>query len=338
MLFTSHNLERYVEEALESIRRQTFHDFELVIVDDDSRDATADTIQRWLDRTRFPAVFIRNTTRRGQCGSLNDQLAIARGQFVCFLDHDDVYECDYIERQVACLIRQPEEVAAVYCDARIIGADGELVHPSFLAYHLGEEARPTGPDMFQRLLLRGNFLPASGVTVRRQAIDSVGWYDESLFYQDYQMWLKLANRFRFEPVEGCGLRYRLLPGSASRSPANTRALLDSDSRILRSWLGRCGTLQDALVDRIWDLGIRQLDRALYDDARQTFAAVGLAKPKAELRMALALLALPGMSPTVSAVRRAYQWARRSAGSAARLTNGSPRTWLHSFRLTRTNSK
>jgi glycosyltransferase involved in cell wall biosynthesis len=318
VLVTSHNLERFIREALESIRVQTCQDFELIIVDDASSDATAARIQAWIDETGFPAHFTRNPKHRGLCGSLNDQLAIARGRFVCFLDHDDAYEPDRIERQLTHLRHQSTEVAAVYSDARIVNADGRTLYPSFLAYHLGNETLPAATELFTRLLLRGNFLPSSGVMVRRQALDIVGQFDERLFYEDYDMWLKLSHVFRIDYLEGSVLKYRLMPDSMSRSAENTQAMLASESRILRSWLPGCGCLQSELLDRLWKLGSRQLDRAFYDDARETFEAVAVCNRDARRRVAVGLLGLPGTPAAVSVVRRGYQFARRGTTGVARL--------------------
>jgi alpha-1,3-rhamnosyltransferase len=317
VLVTSYNLEGLIHEALDSVVEQTFQDLELIIVDDASPDSTADRIQAWLDDTRFPARFIRNRERRGLCANLNRELEIARGRFVCLLDHDDVYEADCIERQLAHLRSQPDDVAAVFSDATMVDADGRLVHSSFLRYHLGDEAVPVGPEIFRRLLLRGNFLPASAVMVRRHAVDVVGRFDESLFYQDYDLWLKLSHQFGFDYLEGHVLKYRLMADSMSRSSQSARPMLDSESRILRSWLGHCGTLQNALVDRLMNLGARQLDRAFFEDAMQTFEAVG-AYSTGLRRAAIGCLEFPGVPAAISTLRRSYQFGRRGVTGLTRL--------------------
>ena len=71
VLVTTFNHSAYVEEALESLRRQTSRDFETIITDDASADGCADVIEAWLARTGFPAQFVRNPVNRGICASLN---------------------------------------------------------------------------------------------------------------------------------------------------------------------------------------------------------------------------------------------------------------------------
>ena len=107
VISTAFNHARYVEEALESLRRQKLTDFELIITDDASTDGCADVIEAWLDRTGFPAKFIRNKVNRGICACRNTALAQASGTFLCALPGDDVYEPDYLERQLRCFLAQP---------------------------------------------------------------------------------------------------------------------------------------------------------------------------------------------------------------------------------------
>jgi glycosyltransferase involved in cell wall biosynthesis len=318
VLVTTYNHARYVDECLESIRQQTIKDFEIIIVDDASTDGTADRIRAWLDRTAMPARFVPNRQRRGLCANRNYGLAHTRGQFICSLSGDDVYEPDRIERQLTAFDSQPDDVAAVYSDARMVNGDGSLLHPSFLRRHLGHEPLPEGNALFRRLLLRGNFMPAPATMVRRSSLDAVGHYDESLFYEDLYMWLKLSHRFRFHHVEGSLVKYRLLPSSMSQSPRYARQMLECDATVLASWIGRSENLREALIDRLWRIGVTQFDGGYYEDARRTFQA---AAPHCGLRRrtSVGLLGLPGASPVLRWARRGARVAWRGARGVARRT-------------------
>ena len=103
VLVTTFNHARYVEEALESLRRQTSRDFEVIITDDASTDGCADIIEAWQARTGVAAQFVRNPVNCGICANRNAALARASGTFVCSLSGDDAYRARTHRASVAVL-------------------------------------------------------------------------------------------------------------------------------------------------------------------------------------------------------------------------------------------
>ena len=132
VLVTTFNHARYVEEALESLRRQTSRDFEVIITDDASTDGCAEAIEGWLARTGFPAQFIRNAVNRGICANRNTALARARGRFVCSLSGDDAYADDRIERQLGGKTR---DVAPVHGGEHLVAIVDAVAGPGRDAEH-----------------------------------------------------------------------------------------------------------------------------------------------------------------------------------------------------------
>jgi len=326
----TYNQKRFVRECLDSVRAQTSQDFELIIIDDASRDGTADMIRAWLAETGYHAHFVHNAVNQGLCANFNTSLTLAAGRFVCFLSGDDAFEPDRIERQLQFIDNQPETVAAVFSDARIVDADGSELYSSLLSYHLGSEPVPSGTDLFARLLLKGNFIPMPATMIRRRAIELVGLVDDSLYYEDYQLWLKLSHRFQFHYLSGHLAKYRLLPHSMSRNPANRRAMVNSEFRILSAWLGRCGEANQELIDRLWGRGYVHLDYRLYTEARAAFAFAAQADGGALRRVAAGLLHMPGVPHAVTRTRQCLHLARRvrnriSRGMAARSGARAPDT-------------
>lgn len=248
VLFTSFNHARYVEEALDSLRRQTCSDFEVIIIDDASTDGCADVSAAWLDRTGFQAQFIRNKTNRGICANRNTALGQASGTFVCSLSGDDAYEPERIERQLQCFLSQPEDVCAVYSDMAMVDFEGKPQGLSYLESKLNGAEPPQG-RIFESLLLN-NHLPAPCVMLRKSAIEAVGGYDESLFYEDFDMWLRLSFRFRFAFLPARLVRFRTHDESMSHSPRFRMAMCSSRTRILEKWLD--ADLGDAIRSRLLD--------------------------------------------------------------------------------------
>jgi glycosyltransferase involved in cell wall biosynthesis len=297
VLVTTYNHAPFVRESLDSLASQSFRDFEIIITDDASTDGTPDLIQRWLDETGTPAHFFRNPLNRGICANRNTALSIARGEFLCSLSGDDAYEPERIARQLECFAHQPPDVAVVYSDMRMVDTRGRALEISFLDYHLGKEPAPEN-RVFHRLL-RGCFMPAPAVMVRRACLNEVGSYDETLSHEDYDMWLRLSALFRFCFLPGCLVRYRVLFSSMSHSPVFRPAILRSNLRVLQSWQGKAGEDDSRLC---WNIGRRQihLHRDLEGLRTLSLAARNLGS---KFRLLVLLLCLPG---ACSAARTVYR--------------------------------
>ncbi len=145
--------------------------------------------------------------------------------------------------------------------------------------------------LFQRLLA-GNLLPAPAVMVRRAALEAVGPYDESLVFEDYDMWLRLADRFAFRFVPGHVVDYRFLPGSLSHSAGRRAALLESEMRLLLKWVGRSPETDRIIAEHLFRLGheLRYRDPAC---ARRAFAAADRVGLSGRRRVIAKAARLPG---------------------------------------------
>jgi glycosyltransferase involved in cell wall biosynthesis len=309
VICTTFNHARYVEEALESLRRQTARDFEVIITDDASTDGCADVIERWLDRTGFPAQFIRNEVNRGICANRNTALARASGTFACSLPGDDVYEPEYIESQLRCLFSQPDDVCAVYSDALVVDAEGKGYGASFLDSRLAGENPPQG-NIFSRLLL-DNFVPAPCVMLRKAALTAVGGYDESLFFEDLDMWLRLSSRYRFVFSPERLVRIRMHPESMSNNPRNWRLMNNSRTKIFLKWLdaGLDVTTQSQLLDALLWNGLVQLRLNDPNGARITLSHVVRNDRRMTQRLLAHAVRLPGASLVVRLLLPFYRLSR-----------------------------
>lgn len=312
VLVTTFNHARYVVEALESLRAQTSRDFEVIITDDASTDGCADVIADWLARTGFPAQFIRNPVNRGICANRNTALARARGRFVCSLSGDDAYAADRIARQLDCFLSQPDHVCAVYSDTLPVDAGGASTGRSALEVKF--DGDPPQGELFARLL-SDNFLPAPAVMVRRSAIADVGGYDESLFFEDFDMWLRLSRRFSFVYLEGGLVRQRMHPHSMSNNPGNAPAMLGSRAVVLGKWLdaGLDVATRNIVLDALLWTAALQLRSRDPEGARKTLLAVCAAETRSGRRRLAGMAMLPGASATVRVLLPLYRLYRNLIG-------------------------
>ncbi len=165
-----------------SILNQSFQDLELIVVDDGSTDDTADRLAALGGLIHF----IRREQNSGQPEVARNQgIAVARGELVAFLDDDDLWQPDKLDRQVA-LFDQDEELGFIYSDICFLYPDGSTSEPVLLPYQRQAER------LFDHLIT-GCFIHPSTVVVRRELVIKLGWFDSGLRSQgDYDLWLRLA--------------------------------------------------------------------------------------------------------------------------------------------------
>jgi glycosyltransferase involved in cell wall biosynthesis len=206
------NSEKYVEETLNSIRNQTYENFELIIIDDCSTDNSVAIIEKWLTDYHRPFQLILNEKNIGVCSTLNRAFHLATGKYVCATATDDLLMPDKLSIQVNLLETAPPDICAVYSDAYLINADGTRRDLNFIANRQIKHP-PTG-QIFENLL-HDNFIPAMSVLLKTECFHEVGDFDEKLVYEDYDMWLRLARKYKFIFSNYISCKYRVRDKSLS---------------------------------------------------------------------------------------------------------------------------
>jgi glycosyltransferase involved in cell wall biosynthesis len=215
-----YNHSRFALESLESIRHQTYQNIQLIIIDDCSTDDSVAVIQNWMAAHQVESTFIAHAENKGVCATLNECLAHARGKYVSLIATDDVWVLDKIENQVRQMEELPEDVAVLYSDAWQMDESGALLPEMFIESHRSFTSAPEG-HIFS-VLLESNFIPAMTTLIRKSCLDKVGLYDESLCYEDWDMWLRLARHFNFSFSTSVAAKYRIVSSSAVRTMARSR--------------------------------------------------------------------------------------------------------------------
>lgn len=208
------NAQKYLSAAIESILTQTFGDFELIVLDDGSTDATLRILQEF--QKRGPRIRIISRENRGLIKSANELLGHAQGEFVARMDADDIALPARFSLQVA-FLREHPEVVCVGGATEMIDGEGR---------YLTQLQLPETDQDIQRLALAGHgSITHSCAMIRRESLVSIGGYDpEAYAAEDLDLWLKLGEIGQLanlhEPVLSC----RLHSGSISeRNPSHQRA-------------------------------------------------------------------------------------------------------------------
>ena len=183
VLMMVHNAAPYLRRAIESVLQQDGADFELLIVDDASTDASPTIIDEFRGDPRLRLIAL--PTHRGVRHARAMSLGKAEGEFIAVLDADDVALPDRLRAQTAYLDAHPETLA-VGGQVQIIDEQG-LVQSTVPV--------PTDPLAIRWGLLFGNCLPHSAAMFRREAALAAGGYDEQVLSgEDFDLWVRLASR------------------------------------------------------------------------------------------------------------------------------------------------
>ncbi len=205
-----YNSARYLREALESVRTQTFTDWEIVFWDNRSTDESA-AIFRSFDDPRFRYFLAPGHTPLGMAKSL--AIEQARGEWLAFLDCDDLWLPRKLEQQVALISEEGPELGLVYGRMDML-VEEEAKHTpmgrSAVAANCrgSNKALPDG-NIFADLL-KENLVPQPSAMVRRSAYRSVGGIDRNLRHAwDYDLFVKLSKEFKARAVQKIVCTYRV---------------------------------------------------------------------------------------------------------------------------------
>jgi glycosyltransferase involved in cell wall biosynthesis len=214
-----YNVARYVDAAIESLRNQTYKNIEVIAVNDGSTDDTMERLKRQAEADARVRVFHR--ANGGPSAARNLGIRHVTGAFVCFLDGDDVYLPNKIERQVRFLDQHPG-VDLVYSD--FFFGDADLAPVDLTA------PRVPYTDMVEAMAMR-NWIGVHATLFRRTMMDAVGEFDESFrMAEDWDYWIRCAKVGAFGYLPGAMTIYRTHPGQAHH---NIDRMFEAGKRVLR---------------------------------------------------------------------------------------------------------
>jgi len=209
--------ESFLQDAITSVQTQSFSEWELLLVDDGSTD-TSPSIASLAAATddRIKVLQRPRELAGGAAAARNVALRAAAGEFVAFLDADDVYEGRMLEVYFDALMARPE-VAMVYGPTRWWDQDNpDDDWIQSMNHQAGRTHEPPRLLAWVIVLQMGEVPCTCGTLIRRSAIEAVGGFEEHFqLYEDQSLWAKLLLRFPTHVLSYCGARYRQHPGSTS---------------------------------------------------------------------------------------------------------------------------
>ena len=233
VIIPTYNSTKYIGEAINSVLRQTFTDYEIIVVDDGS----TDNIKEIIDNN-FPQVRYYYLPHRGVSRARNYGIQRARGEFIAFLDADDLWLPEKLEKQIG-VFNADQELMLVFTEHRFFDSNG-IREATFSK----KERLMTG-DIVKNIFLYSHVaLPT--VMVRKNVFQEIGYFEENLnVAEDDNLWIRIALKFRIHLLDEVLVHCRMTENSLSRITSNVVTgvlknveLIENKYPDLRKRLGR----------------------------------------------------------------------------------------------------
>lgn len=207
VVIPAYNAERYLEDTVRSVLRQTYQDFEIILVDDCSTDGTLALAER-LAKEDSRITVVQNPRNQGVAETRNRGIRQASGAYIALLDSDDVWTLEKLEKQVEMLTRRNAD--GVYCSYDFMDEGGRPIGKPFL---VPEETS------FRDMLVE-SVISCSTLIIKAGALKAHP-FNNQYYHEDYVLWLELLQAgYTFCGVKDVLAHYRQVAGSRSNDKCN----------------------------------------------------------------------------------------------------------------------
>ncbi|WP_281613479.1 glycosyltransferase [Flammeovirga sp. SubArs3] len=248
----SYNQEKFVEKTLLSIKQQNYSNIEIIIVDDASNDDSVNVILSTLQKYDITATFIQLEENKGNCKAFNKALSLSKGEYIIDLAADDILLPNRIKDDVGKFQQCSDEFAAVFSDISTIDENDKLLAPSYFK----RDAQGAllldviEGDVYERVLSNPPLFSAPTITFKAKYLLEIGGYDETLAYEDFDIWIRLARKYKFAFYDEINTQKREVRHSLGKQFYKKRG-----NQLLRSTLRICLKAKDLNRNRKEDLSL-----------------------------------------------------------------------------------
>jgi glycosyltransferase involved in cell wall biosynthesis len=201
VIIGTYNAVKYIEETIRSVLNQIYQDFELIVVDDGSTDKTVDKVKSLLK----PPHQIIQKKNGGEASARNEGLCAAKGEYISFLDHDDLFVPDKLEKQVEFLDLN-KDYGMIYGKYAYILMQNEKNNWKNWDF---SSTKGISGDIFIKQLINNN-IHIITTMVRKECFEKVGLFDETMNYAcDSDMWVRLSADYKIGYIDETLAYYRL---------------------------------------------------------------------------------------------------------------------------------
>jgi glycosyltransferase involved in cell wall biosynthesis len=196
IVIPAYNAMAYLPQTIDSVLNQTFTDFELLVINDGS----SDNIIEWLSQIKDSRISLISQENQGVANARNIGIFRAKGEYIAFLDADDLWDKTKLEKQVSCLEQNPS-TGLVYTWTHLIDSTGKLLKFSITHQEEGY--------IWEKIVIQDVIGSGSSAMVRASCFQQVGLFDQNVaIAADFDMWIRIAAVYKFAVVKECLVFYR----------------------------------------------------------------------------------------------------------------------------------
>ena len=244
VVVVSYNQSRYIVEMLDSLKNQTYTNWELIVADDKSQDNSTEIFENWLIEHNVNAQKIFHETNTGLATTLNDCVEHCTGKYIKLIAADDFLHPDCLAESVQILEEKGKNYGMVFTDTFCIDDQSNPL-PDIGDYNaLGN----IPPKEFQKLLLKSNRIAALTVLMRLDVLKETGEYNSKFLVEDYYRWLKINEKYLIAYLPKKLSYYRLHEGNISTAKAE-RIL--EETKIIQMLFDPTGIIKDKINEFIY---------------------------------------------------------------------------------------
>lgn len=238
IVVASYNMGDYIGLTIESILKQTYQSFELIIIDDGSTDNTPDQVAQFLHESNIKYIKQEN---QGQPKAKNRGIREASGKYIAFCDADDIWTPDKLELQLQCFANNTD-IGVVYSEVSYIDGEGSPITK--------EKPYERHQGVITEQLILKNFIPFGTAMVKKECFDTLGLFDENLpMGIDWDLWLRFSLKYKFYYLEKQTYIYRIWPGQMS---SNYRGRYKNAFLIMNKFIeSNPGALKTSVIKKAW---------------------------------------------------------------------------------------
>lgn len=200
VIIPAYNSADYISRCIDSVLNQTFQDFEILIIDDGSTDNTREIIESYTDKR----IICLKQENAGPAAARNKGLEQAKGEYIAFLDADDMWTPDKLETQIKCF-SENNKLCLVFSALQLINENREV-------FHIKKHKKYSNDELLKQLLTDypENIPLPSTVMLKKSYLDETGFFNPKLYTgEDFDLWLRLILKGEFCYIdEPLTLRYK----------------------------------------------------------------------------------------------------------------------------------
>lgn len=221
----SYNHEKYLVDTLDSIKKQTFPNIQLIIIDDCSTDNSASLIDHWVKRNNVKCVVIIHEQNKRLPATINEALKLSEGTYLQIIACDDILDESKIQRHVDILEKTTDDIALVCSNFSEIDSTGKIINEAFFSKNF-----KFPEDPFVSIML-GNSeqnitIHSPTVLYKRNIFEDIGDYREDILQEDFYMFLNITNKYNVIYEPSISVKYRILESSVSRNDLYSSQLIE----------------------------------------------------------------------------------------------------------------